>query len=466
MLRTLRSKLLFYFLVVSLTGIIFISSAIHLGLHDAFSSYLNLKRQEQIQQVIELFEAEYEQQEFISGENAIMLLHQQAMNEMLFYQVRDLDGSLILDSTNLLHMGMMHNMHSMMRERNSKVAELDNLLTDTYPLEVNDSKVGTVIVYYEKEYVEADIHFLGRINQYILGASLTMLILSVITSLVLSKKLTSGLTQMRHAAHQLQRRNLGVRIKPDAQQTEEIQELSEAFNDLAYSLERHEKLRKQFTGDLAHELRTPLATLRSQLEAFKDGVWEPTAERLDQSHGELMRLVRLVNDLEKLLAAENPQIQLQLDQVNAEKLLDWIYQYFTPAFSEKGVTLTIKEMREPLRILADEDRVKQILTNLINNALKYTPTGGSVVISLQKKHHMALFQIEDTGSGISSEDLPHIFERFYRGDKSRNRNTGGTGIGLSVVNALVEAHKGKIQIESDLGKGTKARVHLPLKGTK
>ncbi len=449
MLRTLRSKLLFYFLMVSLAGTILISSFIHLALHDTFSDYLLLKREEHILQVVELVERSIVNNGHSSPDDLVVLLHQQAVAEGIYYQIFDSDGSLVLDSTHMASMGMgMRN--------NQKTVELENmnLTSSTYPLKVGTKEVGLLVAIYQREYVDSEIHFLGSINRYLIGAALTMTVVGAIFSFTLSKRLTDDLNRMRDTARELQKHNLNIPIDPDRQQTEELRELADAFKDLAESLLQQEKLRKQFATDVAHELRTPLATLRSQLEAFQDGVWEPTHERIKQCHGELMRLVRLVNDLEKLLAAENPTIVLKKERINAREALNSLRQYFAPAFLNKGVELIVDEPAPELSFLADKDRLQQIMTNLIDNALKYTPSGGLVKITAYSQKEKVYLVVKDNGMGISQEDLPHIFERFYRGEKSRDRKTGGAGIGLSVVSALVQAHKGTIEVDSELGEGT------------
>jgi len=174
-----------------------------------------------------------------------------------------------------------------------------------------------------------------------------------------------------------------------------------------------------------------------------------------------MRLVRLVNELEKLLAAENPQIRLDKMNLEAGEMLRAMQELLIPAFSQKEVALKVLLPEKSIWFQGDRDKVVQILTNIINNALKYTPEDGEVTISTVDDGTLAGFRVEDKGMGISSEDLPLIFERFYRGDKSRARKTGGVGIGLSIVKALIEAQKGKITVESELGKGSTFTILFP-----
>lgn len=174
-----------------------------------------------------------------------------------------------------------------------------------------------------------------------------------------------------------------------------------------------------------------------------------------------MRLVRLVNELEKLLAAENPQIKLHKKDIEATTIVSFKKAQFKPVFREKGVNLIIKNTDKKYWFIADHDRVIQILTNIINNALKYTPAEKKVEIKVIDKAEYIGFTVQDQGIGISEEDLPYLYERFYRGDKSRNRKTGGIGIGLSIVKALVDAHNGKIIINSELNVGTSVTVSFP-----
>ncbi|HJV47351.1 MAG TPA: ATP-binding protein [Bacillota bacterium] len=447
MFRTLYSRILFFFISLSLGGIVLVSLAIQFGFEDSFRSYLEQKREDQIGRVIELLEKEYQQMGKITGESVAMVLHQQAMTENLYYKLNTPEQELVFDSTNMA--GMMHGNESHF-----------TLLSKSYSLEGENKKIGTLFVYFPEGYVNGEFEFLRQFHKYIIIASVAMIAISILLSFLFSNRLTFGLRRMRDAAVELKQHNLAVRI-PSSGLQEEMLELSNAFNELAESLSRQEKLRKQFTGDLAHELRTPLATLRSQLEAFQDGIWEPTKDRLAQCHHELMRLVRLVDELEKLMAAENPQIQLWKESVEVKGLIHFLSDQFAPTYNQKGVELLIEEPSSEIWLQADRDRLIQIMANLLNNALKYTPQGGRVKLTAHKEEETIIFQIEDTGIGITEEDLPHVFERFYRGDKSRNRKTGGIGVGLSIVKALVLAHKGDIQIESAIDKGTSVIVRFP-----
>jgi two-component system, OmpR family, sensor histidine kinase BaeS len=453
MLRTLRAKLLFYLLLVSMSGIVLVSMFVQGGFEESFQSYLDTNRKEQIRRVEEELKKEYNEKGFFTGETAFFIMHEHGMMDQLFYLIYDETGELIIDSTSIR--GLLQELGI----NDQKLSE-ENFQTQSYSIHLKDKKIGKMTVFYPIELIDAESNFLKAIQQYIIVAVALTILLSFIMSILFSRKLTEGFQKLSLGAKSLKQHQLDIEI-PLEDLSEEMKELAISFNELAKSLAKEERLRKQFTWDLAHELRTPLATLRSQIEAYQDGIWEPTPQRLQQSHEELMRLVRLVNELEKLLAAENPQIRLEKVNLEPSKLLLRMYEAFSLSFKQKGVELLVKPSDLVSGFEGDRDRVIQILTNIINNALKYTPEGNSVTLSVVESDDMVGFSIEDEGTGIPEEDIQHVFERFYRGDKSRDRKTGGIGIGLSIVKALVDAHHGKIHIKSQLGHGTNVTILFP-----
>ncbi|MDF1511046.1 ATP-binding protein [Robertmurraya sp. DFI.2.37] len=447
---TLRSRILFYFLIVSLCGILLTSISISWGFEDQFTDYLRANREQDISLLQEEAAREYKESGSLLNDDITGLLHEQAMTENLFYQIHDKDGKLLADTTMMLGM-----MESMGRQSDSV-----EYLSSTYDLSIEKQVIGSIKVYYPDSLMDEDFSFLNTIKKNIYVGAIITIILSFVFSILFSKRLTTGFNTLSKAVQALQKHKWNTRVTLD-ELSKEMQPLANTFNNLAEALSKEETLRKQFTADLAHELRTPLATLRSQIEAYQDGVWEPTPKRLQQSHDELMRLVRLVNELEKLLAAENPQIKLKKTDIEANKILNRIKTQFESAFNEKRVKLTISISEKEHWFHADRDRVIQILTNIVNNALQYTQPGKQVIMSIEEKSNMIGFSIKDEGIGIKEHDLPYLYERFYRGDKSRDRKTGGIGIGLSIVKALVDAHQGEIKIESKINVGTTVTIYFP-----
>jgi signal transduction histidine kinase len=435
-------------------GILIVSFFIQYGFEESFNSYLDRNREKKIDRIITEIEKDYKKNGHYTSDPVFGLLHEHAMTDQLYFQLYDRLGQLQMDSSNIR--GMLNSFGLTEPAPNG-----EEWHSKSYTLMVDNNIVGKLVAIYPKGLIDDEYTFIQTIQLYIYAAVCLTIVLAIIFSMLFSKKLTSGLQKLSFAANELQQHNLNIRIPLSGLPTE-VKHIAISFNNLAESLAKEEILRKHFTGDLAHELRTPLATLRSQIEAFQDGIWEPTPQRLQTTHEELMRLVRLVNELEKLLAAENPQIRLEKIELEAGSVLAALWEMFLPLFKEKGVHLHIVEPSQEEIFEADKDRLMQILSNILNNALKYTPEGKNVTISVQtEKEGYVGFRIQDEGSGMVEDDIPHIFERFYRGDKSRDRKTGGVGIGLSIVKALMDAHKGIIKVKSRLNKGTSITLWFP-----
>jgi signal transduction histidine kinase len=241
--------------------------------------------------------------------------------------------------------------------------------------------------------------------------------------------------------------------------TKEILQLTTTINDLGETLQKQETLRKRLTADVAHELRTPLATLQSHMEAMIDGIWEADTERLKSCHEEIIRINGMVGDLEKLARYEGENLILNKSKFDIYELIQHISKNYEIEFINKGIQISFSGQKEIIH--ADKDKLSQVIINLISNALKYTPKGGAVELNLKGNDNTVEVVVKDTGMGIPAQDLPYIFERFYRADRSRNRMTGGAGIGLTISKAIVEAHKGMITVKSEPYAGTEFSVVLP-----
>jgi two-component system sensor histidine kinase BaeS len=241
--------------------------------------------------------------------------------------------------------------------------------------------------------------------------------------------------------------------------TKEIDLLIRSINQLAFSLEKQENLRKQLTEDVSHELRTPIAILQSHVEAMIDGVWEPTAERLQSCNDEIKRIGSLVYDLENLHKLDSANLRLNKSEIDLAEIVQKAVKSFDVAIKEKKLTVSISGNSS--NILADADRISQTAINLVSNAVKYSKEGGRISVNIFETKNSVGFSIADTGIGIPESELPFIFERFYRADKSRNRNTGGSGLGLAIAKSIVEAHGGRISVESRVNSGSRFEVLLP-----
>lgn len=275
----------------------------------------------------------------------------------------------------------------------------------------------------------------------------------------LALQITAPARALTRAARRVAAGDLSPRVEVQSQ--DELGEVGAAFNDMAAALERQEKLRRQLVADVAHELRTPLSVMRVELESLQDGLTEPTPEVIASLGEEVALLGRLVEDLRLLSLIDAGQLSLQLQPVALGAAALRAIQQVASSAEGKGVALesAVPDALPPAR--ADPDRLQQILLNLLSNALRHTPAGGTVRLFAQAAGGLLHIQVTDNGEGISPEDLPHIFDRFYRSDDSRRRATGGTGLGLSIVRGLVEAMGGRVWAESVVGQGTTIHFTLP-----
>ena len=242
---------------------------------------------------------------------------------------------------------------------------------------------------------------------------------------------------------------------PPGNSQDELGQLAASFNEMASSLEQTEQRRLELVGDVAHELRTPIATLQGYLEGLLDGVVEPTDETWAKLLAESGRLRRLADDLQTLSRAEAGQIPTSMQSVAPQALVDAAVDRLSQQYQEKNITLESHVADGLTPVYADPDRAIQVLTNLMTNALRYTPEGGHVDVTVTQSEGRVWFRVRDSGIGITAEQLPHIFERFYRAEKSRARALGGSGIGLTIARALAQAMGGELTAESaGAGKGS------------
>lgn len=251
--------------------------------------------------------------------------------------------------------------------------------------------------------------------------------------------------------------DLGARVEEKS--PGQLGVLERRFNTMVAELERSEQQRRNMTADIAHELRTPLHILQGTLEGMLDGVYETDKETISSTLDETRLLSRLINDLQTLALAEAGQLPLNPTTIRVQDLLEDVVNAFEPAADEDGVLLAAEHGCDQLELAADYDRLYQVLANLVRNALDHTPQGGTITLASGAEEDRVVLTVQDTGEGIPAEDLPYIFDRFWRGDKSRS--THGHGLGLAISRGLVRAHGGSISAESTPGEGTTFRVELP-----
>jgi signal transduction histidine kinase len=283
----------------------------------------------------------------------------------------------------------------------------------------------------------------------------------IVGGITASRILASPITKLAKAAQAIENGDLSTRVNINTK-AKEIDELAHAFNRMAAGLERGEELRNNLMADVSHELRTPLTVLEGNLRAALDHVYSLDEAEIANLYNQTHHLIRLVNDLRELALAEANQLPLTIAPTDLTQLMQEASQVFEPLAEEKGVQL-IRKLDQLPPIAVDEVRSRQVLHNLIHTALRHTPPGGTVTLLGKAQANMLQLAVQDTGDGLEAEQIGAVFDRFYRGDKSRSRDTGGSGLGLAIVKAIVEAHHGRVAARSEgNGKGTTFAIELPL----
>ena len=310
-------------------------------------------------------------------------------------------------------------------------------------------------------------NFRAAVTEALSLAAAAATLTALIASLFISRQVVAPVQAMMSASQRIAKGHYEERVQivgdiPKHEQ-DELGQLALSFNQMADQLERTEAMRRQLIGDVTHELRTPLTTIKGYMEGLTDGVLPANDETYNQIYREADRLQRLVNDLQELSRVEAGAFNLNLKTTTVEALVEATIDRIGSQFQEKGVVFTTQIQSDLPNIHVDEDRIGQVLLNLVGNALQYTPAGGKVLITGIKLSEQVQIEITDTGIGIPAEHISHLFTRFYRVDKSRSRQVGGSGIGLTIARHMVEAHGGRIWVKSSgEGKGATFGFTLPV----
>jgi len=461
MKRSLRFKLTASILLVTLIAFLLVGVLANVILERQFREYVINNLNKKNAEIVATLESRYGVwggQWNIPGIESIGV---SALGDGLIVRVSGPDGNVLWDA-------MTHNsgmcaelLQSMAENMETRNVGFEGGYTEeAYPLVSAGREVGSVTIGYYGPYfyTDNDISFLDALNKLLVIAAGVAGLLSFVLGTYLAKRLSSPISRVIKTAEQIARGNYHDRITGQSDM-QEIVELTSTVNALAETLGRQEILRKRLTADVAHELRTPIANLQSHLEAMIDGIWKPDPERLKSCHDEAVRLSKIVGDLETLARYDGENVLLNKERFDLSELVKKTLSSFENEFLSRKIALVTDLTEQYLE--ADRDKIAQVMVNILSNALKYTPEGGKVEIASAGDEREVRVSVKDTGIGISQEDLPYIFERFYRADKSRSRATGGSGIGLAIAKSLAEAHGGTISVSSRPGFGSEFIVALP-----
>jgi two-component system sensor histidine kinase BaeS len=302
--------------------------------------------------------------------------------------------------------------------------------------------------------------FLADTTRAILYSAGGALAIALLLAILLARTLSRPIRELTLATGALARGELGQQVSVRTQ--DELGQLSASFNQMSADLARARDFRRQMTADIAHELRTPMSLILGYTESLSDGKLPPTQETFDIIHDEAQHLSRMIDDLRTLSLADAGELPLTRRPIDVRALLERVMLAHLPEAQQQGVSIEVEASPDLPPLEVDPGRMAQVLENLVSNALCYTPEGGQIVLSAEAKDGAINLRVEDNGTGIAPDDLPFVFDRFYRADKSRQRQGNRSGLGLAIAKSIVEAHRGSLSVESSLGKGSTFAVALPL----
>ena len=335
------------------------------------------------------------------------------------------------------------------------------MLANGEPLEVEGEVVGTFITRRDDFLVSAaEVRFLERVRQLFMIGGVAASAVALVLGALLASTLTRPLRELIVATGAVAKGELEQEVPVRSQ--DELGELAASFNQMSSDLTHSRNLRRQMTADIAHELRTPLSIILGHAEALHDEVLPPTPDTFYIILDEAQRLQRLIEDLRTLSLAEAGELPLMRGPISPQTLLEKAAAGYAPHAEQKEIDLQVHIAPNLPSLYLDSDRMAQVFGNLLGNALRYTPTKGQISLSATNGSNQVEIRVHNSGRGIPPEDLPYIFERFYRGDKSRKRHDGGSGLGLAIAKSIVEGHDGRIWAESEVAKGVTFVIQLPV----
>ena len=302
--------------------------------------------------------------------------------------------------------------------------------------------------------------FISYLVRYTLAGAFIMILFACTVGCLVAEKLSRPVIKVIERTKKIAKGDYDSSEKIPPVGILELDDLTKGVENLAHSLAGQEKLRRRLMVDVAHELRTPLTVVRTQIEAVADGILEPGPERLELCLNEIKRLGGLIENVEKLTRLEGETLEIHTEKTDMKNYLEPVLETWKPVFEKSGINFSF-ELEKNLFCEIDRNKFRHVIDNLLSNALRYTNSGGSVKVNLKNSSEKIFIEVSDTGIGISEKDLPNIFERFYRADESRARVTGGSGVGLAIVKATVEAHNGTITAESVKSEGSSFKIILP-----
>lgn len=460
MLRRLQTQLSLTISLVVVLSIALISVMANVLIRDAFEKNAIAQRDIRSQDIVTNLSSQYDSSADQWDASFVHGVGMFALYDGYVIRLFDQGGNIVWDAENH-DMALCNQIMEEISDRMDRAIPLRDagFSTREFDLISDGQYVGKVEItsYGPFFFTENDVRFLEALNVILVVIALLSLGFSILAGSLLSRRIARPMTDIVHLATQISDGNYGIQSDTKTD-TIELLELVTAVNHMSDSLRRQEDLRKQLTTDVAHELRTPLTSVSSYLEAMIEGVWEPTPERLRSCHEEISRIASLVAELEKLAQVENDNGKRSVEPFDLYHVAGVAADTFTAEAMKRGITIQVDGTS--CVIPGDKDRIQQVITNLLSNAIKFSRDGGRIRVTVEDRELQGTLTVRDDGIGIPEDEIPLVFERFYRTDKSRNRKTGGAGIGLTIAKSIVTAHGGTIDVRSKLNQGSTFTVTL------
>ncbi|WP_371025327.1 HAMP domain-containing sensor histidine kinase [Paraclostridium ghonii] len=431
---------------------------INLSFKNVFSKYVDYNNKEEVNHLVFDLQNVYKENKW--DVETIKLLGEDALRKGIALEVYDIDGNLVwsaFEDEKLLSNQTLNtikkNMKSINQNWNGKLKEYK------FDIYENEKLVGyeRIIHYDSIYYMEDDLEFLKMMNEFMLFISVISIISVIIISAIISKSISNPIKNVSQIAKVIGGGNYKNKLNYKSN-IKEVNELTKSIDMLADELNKQELLRKQLTTDISHELRTPVTNIQGHLDAIIDGIWEATPERLISIREEVQRLGKLIGSLKNLSTFDSEVSKLNKSKTNLSNFIKNITYTYESKALEKNIK--IEYNMEEVFAYIDKEKFSQVIVNILVNAIKYTRHGGNIFIKVYSYDDSVNISIKDNGIGIPKEELSYIFERFYRVDKSRSKDTGGIGVGLAIAKAIVNEHGGNILVYSKLEEGTEFIIKL------
>ena len=462
MKRTIKWQLLLSFVSLSFI-LVGAFSWITLNLLEShFAAYVRERQESELEEYSTDLENLYQQNgTWEENSQAIQRVGRNALQQSVIVRIFDEDGQLLWspsaseeeDAKNKVQDHLLH-MEQMVGGMESDYVQSRSPLYDGTE-EIGMMEIQSVGPY---AYTEHDALFISDMESKLVLVAFFSLLIPLFFALLVAKKLSSPIVTINDFTKEIAKGHYSS-LSLEETGIREIDDLLVSVNDLSLQLQHQQKIRNRLSSDIAHEIRTPLTTLKGNIEAMIDGVWEISEERLYRCYEEVSRITRLIGEIDRINELESQESQLQKNTFDLTELAQQIVDNFQPMLVENKLNCSVSGDR--VFISADRDKIHQVLTNLLANAIKFTPSGGRIDLSVSQSKGTTSFRIIDNGQGIPPEEVGQIFERFYMAEPSRNSKLGGQGIGLSIVKGIVNAHQGTISVDSIYGKGTTFTINLP-----